>query len=136
MELPNDTVLVFDQTEDLCVFTSFVHAANWLEAIDVAEGEYTAAYTPGGGIVALTAPKGWRGPVLLARTDRTDLAELDRRVARYWEIHQVGRPSYDPAQTARFLIDRENRPQKRWKKRLADAVSRDARSGDRGDVTR
>ncbi|MFF5476736.1 hypothetical protein ACFY5C_05175 [Streptomyces sp. NPDC012935] len=134
MELPSETVLVFDQTEDLCVFTSFVQAANWMEAIDVAEGEYTAAYTPDGGVVALTAPESWRGPVLLARTGRTDLADLDRRVARYWQLHQVGHPSRDTAQTARFLIDRENRSPK-GRKRFTDAVSRMFRTGEKDNVT-
>lgn len=29
MDLPANTVLVFDQSEDLCVFASFVHAEDW-----------------------------------------------------------------------------------------------------------
>jgi hypothetical protein len=30
MELRPDTVLIFDRDEDLLVFESFVHAANWI----------------------------------------------------------------------------------------------------------
>ncbi|MFG2386444.1 hypothetical protein [Streptomyces avermitilis] len=108
MDLSPDTVLVFDQDEDLIVFESFVHATNYLEAMDISEGEYTAAYTPDGRVVALTAPEAWRGPVVLTRTDRADLVDLKRRVARYWQLHQVGQSSRDPLQTARFLIDRND----------------------------
>ncbi|MGW7542578.1 hypothetical protein ACWGKQ_15910 [Streptomyces sp. NPDC054770] len=42
MELPPDAVLVFDQDDDLIAFESFVHATNYLEAMDVSDGEYTA----------------------------------------------------------------------------------------------
>ncbi|CAM5510938.1 hypothetical protein [Streptomyces aurantiogriseus] len=115
MDLPPDTVLVFDRTDDLLVFESFVHAANWLEAIDIDEGEYPAAYTPDGGVVALTTPEAWRGPVVLTRTDRADREDLARRVARYWSLHQEGRSACDPVQTASFLIDRDNQL---WKGRL------------------
>jgi hypothetical protein len=118
MDLPADAVLVFDQSEDLCIFTSFMHAENWLEAVDVSEGEYPAAYTPDGGVVAATAPDGWKGPVLLARTDRVDRADLDGRVARYWRLHQVGQPPLDPVQTVGFLIDRDSRPRKGWSERF------------------
>ncbi|MFJ1544566.1 hypothetical protein [Streptomyces sp. NPDC088246] len=110
MDLPPDAVLVFDRDEDLNVFESFAHATNYLEAIDVSEGEYTAAYTPDGRVLALSAPEAWRGPVVLTGTDGVDLADLERRVARYWQLHQVGQPPCDPQQTARFLIDRDNQP--------------------------
>lgn len=110
MDLRPTTVLVFDQDEDLIVFESFVHATNYLEAIDVSEGEYTTAYSPEGRLLALTAPEGPQGPVVLTNTDRSDLADLERRVARYWQRHQIGQPSRDPLQTARFLIDRDNQP--------------------------
>ncbi|MGW1887324.1 hypothetical protein [Streptomyces sp. NPDC001970] len=112
MDFPPDTVLVFDQDEDLVVFDSFVHATNYLEAIDVSEGEYTAAYTPDGRVLALAAPEAWEGPVVLTRTDGADLADLEQRVARYWQLHQVGQPPRDPLQTARFLIDRDNQPRR------------------------
>ncbi|MFE5923915.1 hypothetical protein [Streptomyces sp. NPDC056468] len=96
MDLPADTVLIFDQDEGLSVFESFMHATNYLEAIDVSEGEYTAAYSPDGGGLALTAPEGWEGPVVMTRTSRGDLVDLKRRVARYWQRHQVGKPPLGP----------------------------------------
>lgn len=126
MDLPPDTVLVFDQDEDLIVFESLVHATNYLEAIDVAEGEYTAAYSPDGRVLALTALGGPEGSVVLTRTGRGDLADLERRVAQYWKRHQVGQPPRDPLQTARFLIDRDNRPGRGWLKRLTDLLSRNS----------
>ena len=110
MDLPPDTVLVFDQDEDLSVFASLPHAANYLEAIDVSEGEYTAAYAPDGCVLALTAPDAWSGPVVLTRTDERDNADLERRVARYWQLHQHGQPPRDPHQTACFLMDRDSHP--------------------------
>ncbi|WP_234533295.1 hypothetical protein [Streptomyces shenzhenensis] len=114
MEPPSDTVLIFDRDEDLLVFESFVHATNWIEAIDVDEGEYTAAYSPDGGVLALTAPEGPEGSAVLARTGSEDLADLELRVARYWHRHQTGQPTRDPLQTARFLIERDNKPRRGW----------------------
>lgn len=130
MDLSPTTVLVFDQDEDLIVFESFVHATNYLEAIDVSEGEYTAAYSPEGRLLALTAPEGPQGPVVLTTTDRSDLADLERRVARYWQRHQIGQPSRDPLQTARFLIDRDNQPCTGWLSRVTDRLLRRNRPED------
>ncbi|MFF0013295.1 hypothetical protein [Streptomyces sp. NPDC005374] len=111
MEPSPDTVLVFDRDEDLLVFESFVHATNWIEAIDVDEGEYTAAYSPDGGVWALTSPEGPDGSVVLARTGSVDLGDLERRVARYWRRHHAGQPTRDPLQTARrILIERNDEP--------------------------
>ena len=78
MEVPPDTVLIFDRDEDLLVFESFVHATNWIEAIDVDEGEYTAGYTPDGGVLTLAAPEGPEGPVVLTRTGSVDLGDLEQ----------------------------------------------------------
>ena len=124
MDLPPATVLIFDQDEDLIVFESFVHATNYLEAIDVSAGEDTAAYSPEGRLLALAAPEGPQGSVVLTTTDKSDLADLERRVARYWQRHQIGQPSRDPLQTARFLIDRDNQPRKRWLSRVTGRLLR------------
>ncbi|MFH9970180.1 hypothetical protein ACH4PR_54980 [Streptomyces mirabilis] len=126
MDLPLDTVLVFDQDEDLIVFESFVHATNYLEAIDVSEGEYTAAYSPDARLLALTAPQGPEGPVELTTTDRSDLADLERRVSRYWQRHHTGQPPCDALQTARFLIDRDNQPRKGWLSRVTGLLKRNS----------
>ena len=124
MEPPPDIVLIFDRDEDLLVFESFVHATNWIEAMDVDEGEYTAAYSPDGGVLALTAPEGPEGTVALARTCNVDLGDLERRVARYWRRHQVGQPTRDPLQTARFLIERDNKPRTGWLGRVIALMRR------------
>lgn len=124
MDLPPATVLIFDQNEDLIVFESFVQATNYLEAIDVSEGEYTAAYSPEGRLLALAALEGPQGSVVLTTTDRSDLADLERRVARYWQRHQIGQPSRDPLQTARFLIDRDNQPRNGWLSRVTGRLLR------------
>ncbi|MEU1036374.1 hypothetical protein ABZ402_48725 [Streptomyces mirabilis] len=129
MELPPDTVLIFDRDEDLLVFESYVHATNWIEAIDVDEGEYTAAYSPGGGVLTLTAPEGPEGSVVLSRTGSVDLGDLGRRVAIYSHRHQTGQPPRDPLQTACFLIDRDNQPRRGWLGRGADLLRRDG-AGD------
>ncbi|AXE78112.1 hypothetical protein C5746_15500 [Streptomyces atratus] len=124
MDLPPDAALIFDQDEDLSVFESFVHATNYLEAIDVSDREYTAAYSPDGGVLALTAPEGWTGSVVLTRTGRGDLVDLERRVARYWQRHQIGKPPRDPLETARFLLDRDNQPRMGWLSRVTGLLRR------------
>lgn len=129
MELPPDTVLIFDRDEDLLVFESYIHATNWIEAIDVDEGEYTAAYSPDGGVLTLTAPEGPEGSVVLSRTGSVDLGDLERRVAIYWHRHQTGQPPRDPLQTARFLIGRDNQSRRGWLGRVTDLLRRD-RAGD------
>lgn len=129
MELPLDTVLIFDRDGDLFVFESYIHAVNWIEAIDVDEGEYTAAYSPDGGVLTLTAPEGPEGPVVLSRTDNVDLGDLERRVAIYWHRHQTGQPPRDLLQTARLLIDRDKQPHTGWLGRVTGWLRRD-RAGD------
>ena len=101
-----------------------MHATNYLEAIDVSEGEYAAAYSSDGRVLALTAPQGPQGPVDLTDTGRDDVADLERRVVRYWQRHQMGRPPRDPLRTARFLIDRDNQPRKGWLSRVPGLLKR------------
>jgi hypothetical protein len=125
MELPPDTVLVFDRDEELFVFASFVHATNWIEAIDVDEGEYAAVYSPDGGVWALTAPEGPEGSVVLARTGSADLGDLERRVTRYRRRHQTDQLPRDPLQTARFLIEGENNSRRGWLGRVTGLLRRD-----------
>ncbi|MEU1622857.1 hypothetical protein ABZ479_36885 [Streptomyces sp. NPDC005722] len=129
MELPLDTVFIFDRDGNLLVFESYIHATNWIEAIDVDEGEYTAAYSPDGGVLTLAAPEGPEGPVVLSRTDNVDLGDLEARVATYWHRHQTGQPPRDPLQTARFLIDRDKQPHTGWLGRVTGWLRRD-RAGD------
>ncbi len=66
-------VFVFDTSGDMNVFASEDHAAGWMEAIDVDEGEYAAAYLHDGTVVDLrTADE----RVIVRRTDRKDLPAL------------------------------------------------------------
>lgn len=131
MEPPPDTVLIFDRDEDLLLFTSFINATDWVEAIDVDEGEYTAAYSPDGGVLSLTVPEGPEGPVVLARTGSVDLDDLERRVARYWRLHQTGQPTRDPLQTAQFLMERHSKPRRGWLGRVVGLLRRET-AGSKG----
>lgn len=128
MELPATTVLVFDRDEDLLVFASFVQATDWIEAIDVDEGEYPALYSPDGGVweLSASAPEGPQGSVVLAETGRVDLDDLERRVARYWRRHRAGEPPRDPLQTARFLIERDGEPRRGWLSQITGLLRRGA----------
>ncbi|WRZ87675.1 hypothetical protein OHB54_45885 [Streptomyces sp. NBC_01007] len=129
MKPPPDAVLIFDRDEDLFVFESSVHAVDWIEAIDVDEGEYPAAYSPDGGVLTLTAPEGPKGSVVLSRTGSVDLGDLERRVAIYWRRHQTGQAPRDPLRTARFLTDRNIQPRGGRLGRVAGLLRRD-RAGD------
>ncbi|MFD8915545.1 hypothetical protein [Streptomyces sp. NPDC059575] len=109
--LPPETVLVLDRDDWLYVYASFPDVTIDLEAMDVADAEYTA-YAPDGRVLALTTPADWEdaGTITLTRTEEFDTAGLERRVARYWQRHQPNRPPLDPPETARWMLDEENRP--------------------------
>ncbi|WP_411574592.1 hypothetical protein [Streptomyces fradiae] len=124
MDLPSEIVLLFDRDADLLVFESFARATGWVEAIDVDEGEYTAAYSADGAVLALTAPEGPDGPVALVRTGLVDPGDLERRVARYWRCHQTGQHPRDPVETARYLIERDSRLRGSWSGRLTGMLRR------------
>jgi hypothetical protein len=124
MELPTTTVLIFDRDEDLLVLASFVQATDWIEAIDVDEGEYPAVYSPDGGVLALSAPEGPEGSVVLTETGRVDLDDLERRVARYWRRHRAGEPPRDPLRTAQFLLERDDKPRRGWLSQIAGLLRR------------
>ncbi|MGV9426478.1 hypothetical protein ACWDO7_19585 [Streptomyces sp. NPDC003656] len=108
--LPPETVLVLDRDDWLSVHASFAHATSDLEAMDVADGEYTA-YAPDGRVLALTVPDDWEdtGAVTLTRTEESDAPGLERRVARYWRRHQPGRSPLDAQETARAMLAHESR---------------------------
>ncbi|GAB2726447.1 hypothetical protein [Streptomyces bullii] len=105
--LPADAVMVFDRDGGLSVFPSADAAAEWLEAPDVADGEYPDAYTPDGRVVLVTAPQGWRGPVVVETTERVDEEALERRVTAYWDRHGRGRSDAPGvAETAILLLEK------------------------------
>jgi hypothetical protein len=66
------TVLVFDRDGDVMAFGSEAEAAGYMEAIDVDDGEYDAAYPADGTVLTTLAPDGPDGPVVLTRTDELD----------------------------------------------------------------
>lgn len=75
-------------------------------------------------MLALTVPEGPEGSVVLARTGSVDVGDLERRVAGYWRRHQVSQPTRDPLQTARFLIERHNKPRRGWLGRVIALLRR------------
>ncbi|MFF8287702.1 hypothetical protein ACF068_00540 [Streptomyces sp. NPDC016309] len=99
-DLPAQTLLVFDRDDWVYVLPSFDAAAHELEAVDVAGGEYEA-FTLDGERVALTAPGGWRGPVVVGPTGRRDPEALRERIER-----SSGSPAPTPEELARLHLNR------------------------------
>ena len=67
-------VFVFDRGGDLNVFSSLQAASGWLEAVDVDNGEYIAAFLHDGTVVATRTADNL---VVLAATDTRDLPRLN-----------------------------------------------------------
>ena len=80
-------VFVFGVEDDLHVFPSEAYATGWMEAVDVEEGEYAAAYLLDGTVLEVGAAD---EEVFLRRTDRTDLPTLLARLRA--SQHAAGRP--------------------------------------------
>ncbi|OKK06618.1 hypothetical protein AMK26_11510 [Streptomyces sp. CB03234] len=99
-DLPAQTLLVFDRDDWVYVVPSFEAAAVEFEAVDVADGTYEA-FTLDGERVALTAPGGWRGPVLVEATGQRDMAALRERIRR-----SSGSPAPTPEELARLHLSR------------------------------
>jgi hypothetical protein len=72
------------------IFASLDEAGGYMEAIDVDDGEYEAAYLHDGTILDVVIPLGPDGPVLLRCTGERDLAGLRDRIAAYQRAR--GRP--------------------------------------------
>ena len=73
------TIFVFDRDGEVMAFGSESEAAGCMEAIDVDDGEYDAAYRIDGTVLEILAPDGRDGPVVLQRADEND---PDRLLAR------------------------------------------------------
>ncbi|MER7106708.1 hypothetical protein [Streptomyces sp. NPDC000229] len=99
-DLPAQTLLVFDRDDWVYVVPSFEAAALEFEAVDVADGTYEA-FTVDGERVALTAPEGWRGPVVVEATGQRDMAALRERIER-----SSGSPAPTPEELARLHLSR------------------------------
>ncbi|MET8983297.1 hypothetical protein ABZX85_47820 [Streptomyces sp. NPDC004539] len=105
--LPDETVIVFDRDGVLYAYESFTQVTDDLEAIDVDEGEYPAVYSPDGGVLELTAPQAWKGPVVLRRTGASDPGGLEAWVGRYWARYRVGEVPLGVEETVRAVLAEE-----------------------------
>ncbi|WP_371503044.1 hypothetical protein OG871_37790 [Kitasatospora sp. NBC_00374] len=89
------------------VFTSVQDAAGWMEAIDVDEGEYAAAFTCDGAAIAMSTAD---EAVVLQCTNHFDREDLQRRIVRYWEREQLSDMPAELREVANLLLERQNRP--------------------------
>ena len=86
-----DPRVVFLFTElDVLVFPSLTDAEGWMEAIDVAAGEYTAALTDTGQIIRMSTKN---EEVILELTDETNLPRLKTLLRDHND--QIGQPGAD-----------------------------------------
>jgi hypothetical protein len=78
-------IFVFDREGNLNVFASTGAAYAYMEAIDVANGEYEALFTLDGRVIAASAPEdaGANDDFTLTVTSERNDAELDRRLGEY-----------------------------------------------------
>jgi hypothetical protein len=66
-------VIVFGRDGELFAFVSASDAATGLESVDVAAGEYVAAYTVGGCALSIEPAENWTVAVSRGADDRADL---------------------------------------------------------------
>jgi len=96
-------------------FGSESEAAGYVEAIDVDDGEYDAAYLADGTVLKILAPDGPEGPVVLQRTDERDRDALIARIRAYQRAN--GRPA-DASDVIEFADGlRQAEWEKRWPRR-------------------
>ncbi len=111
-------VFVFDSTNDLLVCPSVDYACRWVEAVDVADGEYTA-FLHDGTEVRLTAVT--RTEVVAEVSDTRDREALLSRIAEYEMAiaRSAGRPVGAAVTDPLRYAERELREQweNRWPKR-------------------
>ncbi|GAA2780252.1 hypothetical protein GCM10010441_01160 [Kitasatospora paracochleata] len=127
MTPPADPVFVFDQDNDLTVFTSIEAAAGWMEAIDVDEGEYTAAFTCDGAVVSMSTAN---EAVILQRTDHVDREDLQRRIACYWEQERLGDMPAELPAVANLLLEGQHRSRRSFRQRITAWWQRDGECPD------
>lgn len=102
----DDLVIVFGRDGELYAFASLSEAATELESIDVAAGEYVAAYTVEGRALSIAAAERWT--VALTR-GADDLAGLiDRLRSVQARAGFVASPE-QPRQVAEELLDIQRR---------------------------
>ena len=94
-------MLVWTRDGDLLAFESLSEAAGDMEAIDVDEGEYVAAFTLDGRPVAISAGD---GRVILNVGEEPNLAELRRRLTDSQARSGFHSPTNDPVAVASELV--------------------------------
>src|SRR4051794_4803372 len=87
-------VFILDRDGDVTAFQSEADAARFMEAIDVDEGEYDAAFLADGTVLKISIPQGRPGPVSLERNDEHDREALLERIRSYQQAN--GQPSMSP----------------------------------------
>jgi len=80
-------VFMFKRDGDVMAFGSESEAAGYMEAIDIDDGEYDAAYLIDGIVLQILAPDGRDGPVVLQRTDEHDPDALLARIRAYQRVN-------------------------------------------------
>ncbi|MDQ3465221.1 MAG: hypothetical protein M3500_11110 [Actinomycetota bacterium] len=80
-------VFVFDSDGDLNVFPSLETASGWMEAVDVDNGEYAAAFLHNGTVVQMST---LRERVVLTASDTRDTLQLQQFLDSY--PRRTGRP--------------------------------------------
>ncbi|RZT14775.1 hypothetical protein EV649_5553 [Kribbella sp. VKM Ac-2569] len=107
-------VFLFDDM-DLYMFPSLDTAEDWMEAVDVDAGEYTAAMTETGQVIRMRTEDGL---VILELTAEADLARLQELLREYGELIGQRGIELDPDGFANrsWQLDWENRWPKwpRW----------------------
>ena len=113
MDQPGPAVLVFNRDGDVMAFPHLDVAAGWMEAVDVLEGEYEAAYTIDGRELTIVAERD--SPVSLRVTDVRDVADLRTRLARSGMHMGLSFDLSNLSAVANYLMRREW--ERRWPRR-------------------
>jgi hypothetical protein len=108
-------VFVFPRGQDMLVFPDVDHAASWMEAIDVADGEYEAVYDTSGRLIEAEAIDPKMGVLVLHPSDAADPADLRRRIQAYMDRTGFPGTADDAEGVAREYLRREW--DQRWPKR-------------------
>ncbi|MEV7691673.1 hypothetical protein ACFW1F_36855 [Streptomyces bungoensis] len=104
----DDVVMVFGRDGALSVYPSLRAVEEGLPAAEVTDGG-CAAFTVEGQVVDLLVQRGGGGPVVALCTGEDGRADLERRLARFWQRRAV--PAADggppgPRATAALILDR------------------------------
>ncbi len=106
---------MFTRDGDLDIFVSVTAAAQWMEAIDVEAGEYSAAFSPDGTVLEISTSG---DDVVLRLTGRRDRLGLEDLLGPYQSrLDSTASDQVDPGAFADAWLRREW--DRRWPKRPA-----------------